>query len=71
MRLAAIGIAFGIPAAIAGGRVTAAQLLGVSASDPVTLAATALLLTLVAGLAAYGPARRASRVDPIVALRIQ
>jgi ABC-type antimicrobial peptide transport system permease subunit len=69
LRLVAIGIAIGIPAAIAAGRLFAAQLFGVSASDPVTLAAAAALLTLVAGLAAWGPARRASRVDPMLALR--
>ena len=69
LRLVAIGIAIGIPAAIAGGRLIAAQLYGVSATDPVTLSVTAALLTFVGGLAAYGPARRASRVDPLVALR--
>jgi predicted permease len=69
LRLVGIGIAIGIPAAIAAGRLFAAQLFGVSASDPVTLAAAAALLTLVAGLAAFGPARRASRVDPMLALR--
>jgi predicted permease len=69
LRLVAIGIAIGIPAAIAAGRVIAAQLFGVSPSDPVTLAATAVLLTVVAGLAAFGPAWRASRVDPMLVLR--
>lgn len=69
LRLVAIGIAIGIPAAIAGGRLIAAQLYGVSATDPVTLAAAAALLTFVGGLAAYGPARRASHVDPMLALR--
>ena len=71
LRLVAIGIAIGMPTAIAGGRLIAAQLYGVSAADPVTLAAAAALLTLVGGLAAYGPARRASRVDPMLALRAQ
>ena len=69
LRLVAIGIALGIPAAIAAGRLIAAQLYGISATDPVTLAAAAALLTFVGGLAAYGPARRASRVDPVLALR--
>jgi hypothetical protein len=69
LQLVAIGTAFGIPAAIAGGRLIAAQLFGVSSSDPVTLAITAVLLAFVGGLAAYGPARRASRVDPLLALR--
>jgi predicted permease len=71
LRLTALGIAFGIPVAIAGGRLIAAQLFGVSASDPVTLVATAALLTVVAGVAASGPARRASGVDPLQALRSQ
>jgi predicted permease len=69
LRLVALGIAIGIPAAIAGGRMIAAQLFGVSASDLVTLAGAAGLMTLIAGFAAYGPARRASRVDLMLALR--
>jgi predicted permease len=71
LRLAAIGIAIGILGAIAAGRLIAAQLFGVPPSDPVALALAAGILTLVAGLAAFGPARRASRVDPLVALRSQ
>ena len=69
LRLIVIGIAIGIPAALAAGQVIAAQLFGVTASDPLTLAAAAAPLTLIAALAAYGPALRASRVDPMVALR--
>ena len=69
LRLVAIGIAVGIPAAVASGRIIATQLFGVAPGDPVTLAAVAASMILVAALAAYGPARRASRVDPIVALR--
>ena len=69
LRLTAIGIAVGIPAAVAAGHVIAAQLFGVSAGDPLTLAAAAAPLTLIAALAVYGPARRASRVDPMLALR--
>jgi len=71
LRLVAIGIAVGIPAAVASGRIIATQLFGVAPGDPVTLAAVAAAMTLVAALAAYGPARRASRVDPIVALRTE
>lgn len=69
LRLVAIGIAIGIPAALAAGRLIAAQLFGVTPGDPATLAAAAALLLLVATLAAFGPARRASRVDPMIALR--
>ena len=69
LRLVVIGIAIGLPIAVAGGRLIAAQLYEVSPADPATLAAAAAVLTFVGGLAAYGPARRASRVDPIVALR--
>ena len=71
LRLVAIGMAIGMAASIAAGRLIAAQLFGVSASDPVTLAAAGALLTLVATVAACGPALRAARVDPMVALRSQ
>lgn len=69
LKLVAIGVAIGAPAAVVGGRLMAAQLFGVSAGDPVTLASAAALLILVGGLTAYGPARRASRVDPMLVLR--
>jgi ABC-type antimicrobial peptide transport system permease subunit len=69
LALVAIGIAAGIPAAIAGGRLIASQLFGVSTADPATLAGVAALLALVAAMAAFLPARRAARVDPTIALR--
>jgi ABC-type antimicrobial peptide transport system permease subunit len=69
LRLVAIGIAIGMPAAIAAGRLLEAQLFGVSATNPVALVGAAALLIVVALLAAYGPARRAARVDPMLALR--
>jgi predicted permease len=67
--LVAIGVALGVPLALAVGRLIASQLFGITGSDPITLVAVCVLLALVAGLAAYLPARRASRVDPMVALR--
>ena len=63
------GLAIGIPAGLWLSRLVASQLFGVKPGDPGTVAASALLLTGVAALAAYLPAYRASRVDPIRALR--
>ena len=67
--LVAIGLAIGVPVALAATRVIASQLFGVRATDPLTLAGVAILLPLVALAACYIPARRAMRVDPMVALR--
>jgi ABC-type lipoprotein release transport system permease subunit len=53
------------------GRWLTSLLFGVRATDPATLAATALLLLLVAAAACFLPARRATRVDPMVALRAE
>ena len=69
--LAGAGIAAGLVFALAGTRALRAQLFGVSPSDPATLAAVAVLLLAVAAVAACVPARRASRVDPLVALRTE
>jgi ABC-type antimicrobial peptide transport system permease subunit len=68
-RLALAGLAVGIIAAIGLARLVSSRLYGVSATDPWTLAGAALLLLAIATLAAFVPARRASRVDPMVALR--
>jgi predicted permease len=66
---AALGLGAGLAAALAAGRVLAAQLYGVRPADPATFAAVALVLGLVAIAAAWGPARRAARADPAVVLR--
>jgi ABC-type antimicrobial peptide transport system permease subunit len=71
MRLALIGLALGIGAALALTSVMEAFLFGVSARDPVAFAGVPLLLAAVALLAVWIPAIRASRVDPIVAMRIE
>jgi ABC-type antimicrobial peptide transport system permease subunit len=69
--LVLIGILLGLPLALAAGRLVASQLYGLKASDPLTLSAAIGLLVAVATLAAYLPARRASKVDPMVALRYE
>lgn len=69
MRLVLIGVAIGTGAALVLAGLLKSLLFGVSASDPLTFAGVALLLTLVALLACYLPARRAAKVDPLIALR--
>jgi len=68
-RLALLGIGIGLIGALAVTRTMASFLYGVQATDPPTFAAVSLLLAVIALLACYLPARRATRVDPIVALR--
>jgi predicted permease len=71
LALVGTGIALGLLAAWGLGRVISSQLYGVSATDPVTIAAAAGLLLVVALLAGYVPARRATRVNPVLALRYE
>ena len=68
-RLAALGLLFGVTAAFALTRLMASMIYGVSSTDAATFFAVALLLASVAAAACYIPARRAMRVDPMVALR--
>jgi putative ABC transport system permease protein len=69
--LALVGAAVGIGVALGVTRYLASMLFNVRASDPWTMGAVAVLLALVALAACYIPARRATRVDPIVALRYE
>jgi len=69
LRLALIGVGVGLVGAVAAGRLTRSLVVDVNPSDPRILVAVATVMTLVACLAAFFPARRASAVDPIVVLR--
>jgi putative ABC transport system permease protein len=68
LALTAIGLAGGVLGALALGRLLAGELYGVSPTDPLVFAATAVLLAAVAALAGYIPARRATRTDPVALL---
>jgi ABC-type antimicrobial peptide transport system permease subunit len=69
MRIVAIAVAIGLGASLAATRLLQSQLFGVGPTDVVTFSIVTALLSIVAILACYIPARRASRVDPMVALR--
>jgi ABC-type antimicrobial peptide transport system permease subunit len=69
LRVGAIGLAAGLPLALVAGRLVESFLYGLAPADPVTLAGAGALMLAIAALAAWLPARRASRVDPMEALR--
>ena len=71
MRTIAIGLAIGIACSLVLARAIGSMLFGVTASDPLTFAAVIFLLVAAALAACYIPARRASNVDPMVALRYE
>jgi putative ABC transport system permease protein len=71
LSLAGVGIGIGMIAALGAARTLSSLLVGVSASDPLTFAGSAMVLAAVALAACYLPARRAMRVDPMVALRYE
>jgi ABC-type lipoprotein release transport system permease subunit len=71
MKRAGIGVAIELVGAYALSRVLSSQLYGISATGPITFAATAGRVTAVAALAAWVPARRAARVDPVESLRAE
>jgi putative ABC transport system permease protein len=71
LRLVLGGIVVGLLASLVLGRMMATQLTGVSTCDPATLAGTTILLVATAAAACWMPARRAARVEPVVALRYE
>jgi len=71
MVLVAVGVMVGLAIALAAGRLVASQLFGVAATDPASMVIAIAVMVLVAGAAGFLPARRALRVDPMLALRYE
>jgi ABC-type antimicrobial peptide transport system permease subunit len=71
LRLTLIGMGIGLAGSFAATRVLSSLLYGIRPTDPATFAAVSLFMVGVAVLAAYIPARRATKIDPIVALRYE
>ena len=69
--LVALGLAIGLPASWAAGKLISSQLFGLQTGDPLTLVTAVTLLSVVGALSGYLPARRASRVDPLISLRYE
>jgi ABC-type antimicrobial peptide transport system permease subunit len=67
--LAAVGLAVGVPVALGASKLVGSFLFGMKPNDPLAFAAAVAILLGAAVLAGYAPARRASRIDPMVALR--
>jgi ABC-type antimicrobial peptide transport system permease subunit len=69
--LIVIGLAVGVPASLASARLIQSKLFGLKAADPVTLAGAIGIIVVVAVASGYWPARRAAKVDPLIALRYE
>jgi len=69
LTLIVVGLAFGVALAMSGTKLMQGLLFGIEPSDPLTLVGVTVLLVTVAALSCYGPARRATSVDPLTALR--
>jgi len=71
MILVGAGVAFGLGGAVASSRLVSSLLFGLAPNDPITMAGAITLMVLVSALAGYLPARRAVRINPMMALRYE